>query len=82
MKNSMMIISWCNIGYNPTFDSLDHRSLEVNIFDFDQDIYGKIVRVYFYCLIRDEVKFSSPKELILQLNKDKKEIIGYFLAND
>lgn len=71
----------CNIGYNPTFDSLDHPSLEVNIFDFDQDIYGKIAHVYFYCLIRDEVKFASPQELITQLNKDKKEIIGYFLAN-
>ena len=80
--DQQVYMGMCNIGYNPTFDSLDHRSLEVNIFDFDQDIYGKIVRVYFYCLIRDEVKFSSPKELILQLNKDKKEIIGYFLAND
>lgn len=80
--DQQLYMGMCNIGYNPTFDSLEHRSLEVNIFDFDQDIYGKIVHVYFYCLIRDEVKFSSPQELISQLNKDKKEIIGYFLAND
>ncbi len=77
-----MYTGMCNIGYNPTFDSLDHASLEVNIFDFDQDIYGKEVRVYFYSMIRQEVKFSSPNELITQLNKDKQQILDYFLVYD
>ena len=31
-----------NIGYNPTVGLIDNLSLEVNIFDFDQDIYGKM----------------------------------------
>lgn len=73
-------LGMCNIGYNPTFDSLDHESLEVHIFDFDKDVYGKIAKVYFYFFIRDEVKFASPEHLIHQLNQDKQKIIDYFTS--
>ena len=43
-----------NIGYNPTVGLIDNLSLEVNIFDFDQDIYGKDVDVDFVFRVRDE----------------------------
>lgn len=43
-----------NIGYNPTVGLIDNLSLEVNIFDFDQDIYGKDVDVDF--VFRVEMK--------------------------
>lgn len=76
--NGKMYIGMCNIGYNPTFDKLDHPSLEVNIFDFDEDIYHQNAKVYFYCFIRDEVKFSSPNDLVKQLLTDKEKIIRYF----
>ena len=71
-------IGMCNIGYNPTFDKLDHPSLEVNIFNFNEDIYDQIVEVYFYFFVRDEVKFASPNALVEQLNKDRQTIQDYF----
>lgn len=71
-------IGMCNIGFNPTFDRLDHPSLEVNIFDFNEDIYGKVVKVYFYCFIRKETKFESVNDLIQQLENDRIKIEYYF----
>ena len=56
-----------------------HR-LEVNIFDFDQMIYGDEVTVLFYKRIRDEQKFDHLSLLIRQLDHDKKEIKEYFEA--
>lgn len=61
-----------NIGTRPTFDDGEERTLEVNIFDFDQDIYGKSLQVRFLKRIRDEMKFSGKEELIERLEKDKK----------
>jgi len=60
-----------NIGTRPTFEDDQKRTLEVNIFDFDQDIYGKTLQVRFLKRIRDELKFSGVDELIAQLQKDK-----------
>jgi len=63
-----------NLGYNPTFNVLTKVSLEVNIFDFDQDVYGKYVTVFFIKKIRYEKRFNSIGELINQLNQDRKQI--------
>ena len=63
-----------NIGYNPTVGLIDNLSLEVNIFDFDQDIYGEDVDVDFVFRVRDEKKFKSLNHLKEQLQKDKKHI--------
>ena len=63
-----------NLGYNPTFNVLTKVSLEVNIFDFDQDVYGKYVTVFFIKKIRYEKRFNSIDELINQLNQDRKQI--------
>lgn len=58
-----------NIGYSPTFD--DHEfTVEVHIFDFDNDIYGEKIRVNFIERIRDEKKFSNIAELIDQIKRD------------
>ena len=61
-----------NIGTRPTFDG-KVRTLEVNLFNFDQDIYGKEVQVRFYNRIRDEKKFEGKEELVNQLEQDQKE---------
>jgi len=61
-----------NIGTRPTFDDDEERTLEVNIFNFDQDIYGKNLQVRFLKRIRDEMKFSGKEELIARLEIDKK----------
>jgi riboflavin kinase/FMN adenylyltransferase len=63
-----------NIGFNPTF-SQGKRSIEVNIFDFDHDIYGTDISVEFYCRVRSEMKFQSPEELTKQLKEDKIRIM-------
>jgi riboflavin kinase/FMN adenylyltransferase len=58
-----------NIGYSPTFE--DHEfTVEVHILDFDDNIYGKSIRVNFIKRIRDEVKFANISELIDQINLD------------
>lgn len=59
-----------NIGYRPTFN-YDRLTLEVHIFNFNAEIYGQLLSIYFKKFIRDENKFPSVKELILQLDKDK-----------
>ncbi|WP_445666010.1 bifunctional riboflavin kinase/FAD synthetase [Fodinibius sp. AD559] len=61
-----------NIGTRPTFDG-ERQTLEVHLFDFDGDIYGKEVQVRFFSRIRDEKKFSGKEELIVQLKEDKKQ---------
>ena len=61
-----------NIGYRPTLDGA-HKSIEVNIFNFNQDIYGVQISIHFLKLIREEVKFGSLADLKAQLIKDKEE---------
>ena len=59
-----------NIGVRPTVDG-KKRMIEVNIFDFDEDIYTQILKVRVKHYIRGEVKFNSLDELKEQLLKDK-----------
>ena len=62
----------CNFGIRPTFQESD-LIMEVNIFHkFSDDLYGKNIRINFLKKIREEVTFTSSKELINQLIKDKK----------
>ncbi len=60
-----------SIGNRPTFDN-GPLSIEVNIFDFDRDIYGEKITVYFRYRLRNEIKFNSTDDLIVQMKKDKK----------
>lgn len=59
-----------NIGVRPTFDGTT-QSLEVNIFDFNRQIYGQTIQVRFIERIRDEKKFKGPEELKKQLKSDE-----------
>lgn len=61
-----------NIGYRPTIDA-DHLTIEVNIFDFNQDIYSKSITLSFIDRIRNEKRFASLGDLQLQLACDKIE---------
>ncbi len=61
-----------NIGYNPTISLDNDLSLEVHIIDFDEDIYGKDIYVYFTDRIRDVICFASLDELSTQLFRDLK----------
>jgi riboflavin kinase/FMN adenylyltransferase len=63
-----------NVGYRPTFGG-DDRRIEVNIFDFDKDIYNSMLNIYFHSQIRKEEKFSSREALIQQLYSDKQRAL-------
>jgi len=69
-KKLFGLASW---GNKPTFSGIDHV-LEVNILDFESDIYGKQLKVIFIDKIRDQIKFDNQDELIEQMNKDKKTV--------
>ncbi|HXB07805.1 MAG TPA: bifunctional riboflavin kinase/FAD synthetase [Puia sp.] len=58
------------IGIRPTIDGRD-RTLEVNLFDFDEDIYGRELRVYVKKFLRPELKFNGLEELKAALAQDK-----------
>lgn len=69
-----------NIGVNPTVDG-SAKSIEVNLFDVDQNLYQKNIRIHFLKKIRDEQKFDSLNALSHQLHMDKKTALE-FLENE
>ena len=60
-----------NIGRNPTFGDVETARLEVNLFDYDGDLYGRQLNVTFYDFIRGERKFGSVADLCSQLRQDR-----------
>ena len=58
-----------NVGKNPTFDA-KKRTVEVHLIGETDDLYGKMMTVEFMDWIRDEIKFKTREELILQIKKD------------
>lgn len=70
----------CNVGFKPTFkdEKALKPSIEVHIFDFQNDIYGKNVSVFWYKRIRSEQKFHNVDELIAQISKDKEAAEEFF----
>ena len=58
-----------NVGLRPTFQK-DSLTIEVFIFDFNDDLYGQTITVEFIARLRDEKTFSGPKELVAQIEKD------------
>ena len=71
------ITGMANIGCRPTFNG-NSRSVEVNIFNFDMDIYECQLELYFYIKIRGERKFSDIGSLKAQIDEDKIQIEAYF----
>jgi riboflavin kinase/FMN adenylyltransferase len=62
-----------NIGNRPTFHG-SRQTLEVNIFDFDGDLYGQTISVSFVKRLRAERRFESPEALATQLKADKEQV--------
>src|SRR5690625_148261 len=68
-----------NLGVKPTFHSdKKEPAIEVNIFDFEGDLYGEELKVEWYRFIRNEKKFAGVDELIGQIKMDEKNIKNYF----
>jgi len=77
LYNGMM-----NVGRAPTMKSLpeEAREAEVHLFDFAGDLYGEDLLVYCLDYLRNERKFASPAELVLQLENDRAEATGRLRA--
>ena len=65
-----------NIGFNPTFGN-KKLTIEVNIFDFNQDVYGENIKIEFIKFIRNEIKFQNIDELIKQIKIDRETCKSY-----
>ena len=63
-----------NIGVCPTFEAREVHS-ETYILDFDGNIYGEEIRIFLIDFMRDEIAFSTPNELKMQINVDKNRAI-------
>ena len=61
----------CNIGCRPTVGEGNARTIETNIFGFDEDIYGLDIQLTFMEKIRNEIKFDSLESLKQQLEQDR-----------
>jgi riboflavin kinase/FMN adenylyltransferase len=61
-----------SIGFRPTVDG-KKRVIEVNLFDFSSEIYGKLLTVYVKKYLREEIKFDGLEALVKQIDQDKVE---------
>ena len=65
-----------NIGFNPTVNG-QNQTIEVNLFDFDADIYGQKIEVSLLHYLREEQKFGSLDLLKAQLNQDEQDALNF-----
>ena len=70
------LFGMCNIGCRPTVSEGNARTIETNIFGFDEDIYGLDMEISFVKKIRDEVRFDSLEALQAQLTLDRDTCLG------
>lgn len=75
--SSTVLKGMMNIGVRPTVDGTK-RTIEVNLFDFNEDIYGKKLQVKVHQYLRGEQKFNGLDELKAQLAKDKEAAVVVF----
>lgn len=72
-NNQERLPAMMNIGTRPTFDGRN-RTLEVNILDFDGDLYGQAVNITFVKRLREERRFESSEALVAQLKEDQEKV--------
>jgi riboflavin kinase/FMN adenylyltransferase len=65
------------IGQRPTINGMT-RNIEVNIFDFNQEIYGQLITMNFLKFLRHDVKFTGLEALKDQLHADKMATLNFF----
>jgi len=78
--NTILYTGMMNIGFNPTVLG-KHQTIEAHLFDFNEDLYGKEITIEFIYFLREEHKFESVEELVIQLNIDKENAISYLSNN-
>jgi riboflavin kinase/FMN adenylyltransferase len=65
------------IGQRPTINGMT-RNIEVNIFDFNREIYGQNIKMNFLAFLRHDVKFTGLEALTKQLQQDKLDTLAFF----
>ena len=78
--NNKTIFGMMNIGNRPTVNG-DHQTIEVHFFDFNADLYNESLTVELLYFLRDEQKFDSVNDLVIQLKKDKETSQTYLKNN-
>lgn len=73
--------SMTSVGFNITFDDVKQLSIETNILNFSESVYGKTVKLRWLSFLRKEVKFSGVDELIEQLKLDRINTENFFKTN-
>jgi riboflavin kinase/FMN adenylyltransferase len=68
IRNGMM-----NVGHRPTFETGGAVTVEVHLFDFDGDLYGRTLRVSVIDRLRDEKTFDGANALVAQLHEDRRQ---------
>ncbi|WP_160719956.1 bifunctional riboflavin kinase/FAD synthetase [Bacillus sp. USDA818B3_A] len=80
--NNRLYEGVCNVGYKPTFNKeLLKLSVEVHLFEFNEDIYGQEVEIEWHLYLRKEQKFAGINELVAQIENDKLNTLDYFEKN-
>jgi riboflavin kinase/FMN adenylyltransferase len=70
-----------NLGVRPTVTSgKSERVLEIHLFDFDRDIYGRDVEIRFVKFLRPETKFATVDALVAQIRRDVDQARELFAA--
>jgi riboflavin kinase/FMN adenylyltransferase len=70
-----------SLGTRPAIERNGRLLLEVHLFDFSRDLYGRRVRVEFLHRLRDEAHFESRDQLVEQMRRDAEEARGWFAAH-
>jgi len=80
VHNRETLFGMMYVGYRPTLSDGKVRAHEVNIFDFEKNIYGEKITISFLTKLRNDIKFDSAKELIEQINEDKQNSLNFINA--
>lgn len=82
LENGNSYRGMMSIGKNPTVTACSSIKMEVNLFDFEGDLYDQQITVQFLKYLRNEVKFESVEQLKKQLDEDKKAALDFFASFD
>jgi riboflavin kinase/FMN adenylyltransferase len=77
VHSAQLLQGMMSIGVRPTINGKD-RTIEMNIFNFSEDIYGRTMKVFVCKYLRSEEKFNTLEELVKQIDIDKQNSLQYF----
>ncbi len=66
-----------SIGKRPTLNDIKEK-VEVNIFDFDEEIYGSVIKIFVVAFLRKQEKYDSLAQLKNQIEIDKENTLAFF----